>query len=120
MAAVRQQCADSFPTVQRLRVARMLVLEGRAPSALSVQCCRVLTVTRYRKLQKANNFRFPRIVWSTSYVWLLLPRVAHKWPGRPSERSRASSVKVLLPVAALLVITSSDGVCFWLVCRPAR
>src|SRR4029453_15765192 len=48
MVAVRQQCADSFPTVQRLRVARMLVLEGHTPSALSVQCCRVLTVTRYR------------------------------------------------------------------------
>jgi len=27
----------------------MLVLEGRAPSALSVQYCRVLTVTRYSK-----------------------------------------------------------------------
>jgi hypothetical protein len=50
---VRQQCADSFPIVQRLRVARKLVLEGRASSALSVQCCRVLTVTHYSKGKNA-------------------------------------------------------------------
>ena len=57
MVAVRQQRADSFPTVQRPRVARMLVLEGRAPSALSVQCCRVLTVTRYSKLRNTDQCR---------------------------------------------------------------
>ena len=54
---MRQQFADSFPTIQRLRVARMLVLEGHAPSALSVQCCRVLTVTRYNK----NTLRISRL-----------------------------------------------------------
>ena len=43
-----------------LRVARMLVLEGRAPSALSVQCCRVLTVTRYSKGGLAYESLAPR------------------------------------------------------------
>ena len=55
---MRQQFADSFPIVQRLTVARMLVLEGHAPSALSVQCCRVLTVTRYNKGQFSYEYSY--------------------------------------------------------------
>ena len=37
----------------------MLVLEGRSPSALSVQCCRVSTVTRYTIWFQLSSHKHP-------------------------------------------------------------
>ena len=68
----------------------MLVLEGRAPSALSVQCCRVLTVTRYSKLLLADESRRPpRGPAHRLYIArVVLPTAADVRSGRPEPQQR--------------------------------